>query len=169
MTVRLVAEGFLAHVWVYLVCTGFVLLGLLLLSKTIDELPSDYNEGFGPGIHWWHFIGSPLLSLAFCLLGSLAVRPLVTYLKNFPDYRNVWIAASFVRSFAYYQVVIYILFCTVGFFAPFTEFRKMKLLEAGIADTQAPGWAFINCMTDENPKSIDVRTDLSSYFVLADP
>ena len=68
-----------------------------------------------------------------------------------------------------YQILIYVLFCTIGFVAPFTEFREIKLLEDGIANAQAPGWASINCTADETPESIDVRTDLYSYFVLADP
>ena len=166
MTVRLVAEGIFAHLWVYLVCTGFVLLGLLVVSKAFDELPADSQPGFGLGIHWWHFIGSPLLLRA---LGSLAIRPLVTQLIDCPDERKVGIAASIERSFTCYKILIYVLFCTIGFVAPFTEFREIKLLEDGIADTQAPGWASINCTADETPESIDVRTDLYSYFVLADP
>ena len=48
-------------------------------------------------------------------------------------------AASIERSFACYKILIFVLFCTIGFFAPFTEFREIKLLEDGIADTQAPG------------------------------
>ena len=52
---------------------------------------------------------------------------------------------------------------------PFVDFSTIDLIEKGMVGKQAPGWASINCMTDVQPKSIDVRTDLYAYFVLADP
>ena len=53
--------------------------------------------------------------------------------------------------------------------SPFTDFATVELIEDGMIGKQAPGWASINCMMDARPESIDVRTDLYSYFVLADP
>eukprot|EP00754_Rhynchopus_humris_P048984 Rhum_TRINITY_DN8112_c0_g1::Rhum_TRINITY_DN8112_c0_g1_i1::g.26264::m.26264 len=159
MTARLVAEHFAAHLWVYLVCTACVLLNLTL-SKGLDE---DGNEKLLclSAIHRWYIIGSPLVTLFYCTAATIPIRPFVPHLTE----QDV----PCRRTFACYQVIIYLLFCTITFFAPFGEFRKMKLLESGIASTRAPGWASVNCTADKTPGSIDVRTDLYSYFQLADP
>ena len=165
---RLVAKAFLAHLWVWLVCTGFVLLNLFVISEAVDR-----NVGYGMrdyDIHFWHFVGLPFFSLLFCGVGCCAVAPVLRpFTTGAASATLKKLRNTLLASFAYYQVVICLCFCTIGFFAPFTDFRPVELAERGISGTQAPGWASINCMTDKNPGSIDVRTDLYSYFVLADP
>eukprot|EP00754_Rhynchopus_humris_P014521 Rhum_TRINITY_DN14391_c3_g1::Rhum_TRINITY_DN14391_c3_g1_i2::g.85633::m.85633 len=164
---RLVAEGFLAHLWVWVVCTGFVLLNLFVISEAVDRNTDYAMRDYA--IHFWHFIGLPCFSFVFC--GILA-GPIILHFQCRLDWscmRADALYSSLKGSFLLCQGAIYVLFCTISFFAPFTDFREMELAERGIADTQAPGWAPINCMTDKNPGSIDVRTDLYSYFVLADP
>eukprot|EP00754_Rhynchopus_humris_P004500 Rhum_TRINITY_DN12280_c1_g1::Rhum_TRINITY_DN12280_c1_g1_i1::g.50697::m.50697 len=168
MAIRFVAGGILAPLWIYLVCTGFVLLNLLVISEAVDRNANYEMRDYD--IHFWHFIGLPCFSLVFCGIVCCAIIPIVEHFAS-NACRAVLdkLHTTIVAIFAYCQIVIYLLFCTIGFFAPFTDFRGVELSERGIAGTHAPGWAPINCMTDKTPKSIDVRTDIYSYFALADP
>ena len=123
---RLVAEGFLAHLWVWLVCTGFALLNLYCVSEAVDRNAS--LEG-SSGIHFWHFIGLPVFSIVFC---GILVKPVIMYLQCRIDgssMRADALCSSLKASFVLCQGVIYILFCTIGFFAPFTDFRQVELAE----------------------------------------
>ena len=144
------------------------MLNLYVISEAVDRNANYEMRDYD--IHFWHFIGLPCFSLVFCGIACCAVIPIVEHFASRP-HRVVLenLHTSLVTTFAYCQVVIYLLFCTIGFFAPFTDFRGVELSERGISGTQAPGWAPVNCMADKTPESIDVRTDLYAYFVLADP
>ena len=165
---RLVADGFLLLLWIWLVCTGFVLLNVYFVSEAVDRnAPLEKSE---TDIHFWHFIGVPVFSLVFVSIFMVPcgyyIKPPATYIYSGPAY-TLFDSAKWLGLWCLF--VIYVLICTTGFFKPYTDFREVELAERGIAGTQAPGWAPINCLTDKNPGSIDVRTDLYSYFVLADP
>ena len=157
-------EAFLGHLWIWLVCTGFVLLNLYCVSEAVDR-SIDVNANF-PLFYTLGWL--PAFSIGFC---GLFAWPTVFsfHSADFHPRHPRPLHLSLLGSFTWHQMTIYVLFCMIGSSAPFTEFRQVELAERGISGTQAPGWASINCMTDKNPGSIDVRTDLYSYFVLADP
>ena len=167
-----------AHLWLHLVCSVYVVLALFVGNEAV------YRDGdFGVT---WPFAISPLLAIVVCALGCFAAVPFLGPVIN-PGvlYRHVrkrtgaapreqtpkdaatdthlgWFAA-------YYLTLTCLLILALFFLPPFSGFRTIVATEKGLAGTQAPGWASINCMTDAQPESIAVRTDLYSYFVLADP
>eukprot|EP00754_Rhynchopus_humris_P050886 Rhum_TRINITY_DN9215_c0_g1::Rhum_TRINITY_DN9215_c0_g1_i1::g.32299::m.32299 len=168
-----------AHLWLHFVCSAYVLVALFVGNEAVFK-----DEYFKVS---WPFVVSPLLAIVVCALGCFAavpclgrvINPVVLYRQvrkrargEAPREETPKDAATdtYLGWFAaYYLSLTCALILAIFFLPPFNNFSTIVATEKGLAGSQAPGWASINCMTDAQPKSIDVRTDLYSYFVLADP